>query len=545
MKVAIYCRVSTSSQYEDEIPILGQLEECRKYAAERKWEVVRVYEEAGHGWDDTRPAFQEMYNEAKKTPRPFDIILTWRSNRLFRSVEHRLAYTRILRRHGIRFVSLHEPEMEGASGQLMETMMAAIDEYYCKQVSEDTLRGLKLIASQGYSTGGRPPTGYRNVRVASGLKANGEPIMRTRWEVDPETAPRVQQAFQMCLEGHTNEEIARTTRVTTAKNGLSYLFRNRAYLGERIYNTTRRTDKKTVRLKNDDGAIVRVPNSHPAIISQEIFDAVGKILDAKRPNIGQRKYTPRDYVLSGILWCPEHDQPYTGQPSGYKADYYACAERKKHGKSRAPCEMLKKDRIEAFVLDKLRTKIFTRERIRAGLEWIAREKIRNRKEDNTEIIKLMDQIRDVDSELGRLQEAITQGVNLDALIKPINDRQAQKKELERQLSIIESAKQRALNMPTITDEEVERVLKAALQAFETSNPRELKNHIADYVEMIEVRGRELKIFYTFAPGETISDYKRPLISYQKRPQGVSGSNYWFASFLLDTSIFPRTASIHQ
>ena len=211
MKVAVYCRVSTGHQYEDEIPILSQLEECRKYAQEKGWEVVKVYEEAGHGWDDTRPAFQEMYEAAKQNPRPFDIILTWRSNRLFRSTEHRLAYGRIFRRRGIRCVSLHEPEFEGASGQLMETILAAADEYYCRQVAEDTLRGLRHLAAQGYSTGGKPPTGYRNIRVAAGIKSNGEPIMRTRWEIDSDAAPRVKQAFELCLQGKTNAEIVMET----------------------------------------------------------------------------------------------------------------------------------------------------------------------------------------------------------------------------------------------------------------------------------------------------------------------------------------------
>jgi DNA invertase Pin-like site-specific DNA recombinase len=161
----------------------------------RAGRLARVYEEAGHGWDDTRPAFQERLEAAKQIPRPFDVILTWRSNRLFRSVEHRLAYRRILRRTGMRFASLHEPEFEDAAGQMMETVLAAADEYYCHQIAEDTLRGLKQIAAQGYSTGGLPPTGYRNVRVAAGLKANGEPVMRTKWELDPVKAAIVRKAF--------------------------------------------------------------------------------------------------------------------------------------------------------------------------------------------------------------------------------------------------------------------------------------------------------------------------------------------------------------
>jgi site-specific DNA recombinase len=178
MKCVIYCRVSTKMQANDEIPIEGQIDECRRYAREKGWEVVKVYQDAGYsGGTDERPAFQEMYAAARDNkPSPFDIVLTWRSNRLFRSIEHRLAYSRLFRRYGVKLVSLHEPEFEGSSGRFLETMLAAADEMYRSQISEDTLRGLKQVAKRGYSTGGRPPVGYRNVRAATGrIRPNGEP----------------------------------------------------------------------------------------------------------------------------------------------------------------------------------------------------------------------------------------------------------------------------------------------------------------------------------------------------------------------------------
>ena len=47
MRAVIYCRVSSEMQAEDEIPILGQLNECQKYADSKMWEVVRVYKDEG------------------------------------------------------------------------------------------------------------------------------------------------------------------------------------------------------------------------------------------------------------------------------------------------------------------------------------------------------------------------------------------------------------------------------------------------------------------------------------------------------------------
>ncbi len=300
MNVAIYCRVSTQNQAEDELSIPGQVEECRKYANERGWTVVKVYPDAGiSGRTDERPGLQEMYLHAKEKPRPFDIILVWRGNRFFRNAEHRLAYSRLLKRYGIRFISLHEPELEGSTGRLMEAMLGAIDEFYSQQCAEDTLRGLKQIARQGFSTGGRPPTGYRNIRKAAGIRPNGEPIMRTSWEPDPEMSLKVRRAFEMCAAGSTNVEIVQATHIVSAKNGLSTLLRNRAYLGERVYNTTRKSDKKSIRIKNNPEEYIVTPNAHPALISQEIFNQVQNILDRKKPNrVGRScNYQERLYPL--------------------------------------------------------------------------------------------------------------------------------------------------------------------------------------------------------------------------------------------------------
>ena len=67
IKAAIYARVSTEMQAEDEIPILGQVEECRKFAESKEWEVVEVFKDEGFtGRNTNRPAFTKLMAEAKR-----------------------------------------------------------------------------------------------------------------------------------------------------------------------------------------------------------------------------------------------------------------------------------------------------------------------------------------------------------------------------------------------------------------------------------------------------------------------------------------------
>jgi DNA invertase Pin-like site-specific DNA recombinase len=172
-----------------------------------------------------------MIAEAKRVPRPLDLLLIWKSNRLSRNVEHRLGYQRILCKKGIRIISMHEPEFEGSMAVIMEPILATVDEFYCAQIAEDTLRGLKQIARDGYSAGGQPPRGYRNAKKAVGIKKDGQPIFRTAWKPDPEWKDRALLAFRMAAEGKIFDDICPATGVMSNKSSLSTYLRNRAFIG--------------------------------------------------------------------------------------------------------------------------------------------------------------------------------------------------------------------------------------------------------------------------------------------------------------------------
>lgn len=542
LRCAIYTRVSTAMQAEDQIPIEGQVEECQKYAQGKGWQVVKVYSDAGFsGGTIDRPGFQDMYHDAKEKPRPFDVVLTWRSNRLFRDVEARLAYSRMFRSAGVKLLSLHEPEYEGATGRLAETIFGAIDEYYRAQNSEDTLRGMKLIARRGFSTGGKPPTGYRNVRKATGkIKATGEPEMRTAWEPDPETAPKILKAFEMYAAGATLVDIVEATKIVAAKNGLSTLLRNRAYLGERIYNTTRRAslqEKKTRRVRNRPDDFVMIQGTHEPIVSAELFYRVQSILDSRRPKMGQRKNTtPHDYTLSGLLWCHEHDVPYAGHTTG-TAYYYACGIRKKLGKAKASCPWLKKEAAESFVLDILRTKIFTRKLVREGLEHLQAENAKTRQQDDGAIKETQAMIADLGRKLSGLlaqteDDALTP-LARTAINKRIAERSAELDKLQTRLAELEKERERAFRIPAVTDAAVTDVLSKLNAMLAATDAKELKAILAHFIEKIEIDGTRATFYYTFA------EPRAEIVPTIGDPEGLSavGTNRYQAN--LPADVFTR------
>jgi site-specific DNA recombinase len=83
-RVAVYARVSTSRQAENDISISDQLAQAQRYCDQRKWIVERQFIHAGaSARDDKRPNFQALLEAACIDPSPFDVVLVHSQSRFF------------------------------------------------------------------------------------------------------------------------------------------------------------------------------------------------------------------------------------------------------------------------------------------------------------------------------------------------------------------------------------------------------------------------------------------------------------------------------
>ena len=106
--VALYARVSSDRQDVD-LSIAAQLRALRDYAEKNDYLVAPEYvDEAESGRIADRPQFQKMMNEAAKPEAPFKEILVWKFSRFTRKREHAVAFKSMLRRRGVRVVSITE-----------------------------------------------------------------------------------------------------------------------------------------------------------------------------------------------------------------------------------------------------------------------------------------------------------------------------------------------------------------------------------------------------------------------------------------------------
>ena len=119
MRAVIYARFSSEKQHEASIE--GQLRECLEYAKYNGMDIVEEYiDRAFSAKTDNRPDFQRMIKDSYKNT--FDTVLVWKLDRFARNRYDSAYYKNILKKNGIRVISVKESISQGADGILLESI---------------------------------------------------------------------------------------------------------------------------------------------------------------------------------------------------------------------------------------------------------------------------------------------------------------------------------------------------------------------------------------------------------------------------------------
>lgn len=176
MKVAGYTRVSSQEQVEG-FSLEAQRAAITRYCAFKGWEAPVFYEDAGvSGYTDDisrRPAFARMMADAEAGA--FGVVVCHKLDRFARSLLVTMTELKRLSAARVAFVSISE-DMDFSSpiGEVALVMLAALAQYFSRNLSTETKKGLDQRRLSGAHIGGIP---YGAVRDAAG-----------RLTVRPETA---------------------------------------------------------------------------------------------------------------------------------------------------------------------------------------------------------------------------------------------------------------------------------------------------------------------------------------------------------------------
>ncbi len=507
MRAVLYARVSSEKQDVD-LSISAQLKALRDYAIRNGHEVVREYvDEAESGKTAGRPAFREMISAARRAQKPFDLILVWKYSRFARSREDSIVFKTMLRKNGIRVVSITEPAEDTPTGKLLEAIIESLDEFYSANLGEEVTRGMRESASRGFYIAAQAPFGYRRIKVKDGAKE------RPKLEVEPNQAKIVARIFSYILEGKGLMEIAKELN----KEGIAGP-KGKGWMKTTIWKiaTSEVSTGTLVWGRNSMRNLppIRIENAWPAIIDRNTFEHVQALLKNRAPVSLHPKRVASRYLLSGLARCGYCGKALVGQDAkSGQFTYYVCGTLLKKGAGSCPARYLNSQQFEGLVIDKIKANILTTENLSRLVEMVNEEMDSLAAEYHERLNSIIDGIADGQRRLERLYDALETGkielADLAPRIQQLRQRleqlQAGKWEVEQQLS------DRHIQMAN--PDMVAECISDLRYLLSGSSLSQKKSFVRSFVKEVKVTGEEVLLTYTvpLLP-KGVTEEKEPVLS---------------------------------
>ena len=422
---ALYARVSSDRQDVD-LSVAAQLRALRDYAEKNGYLVVREYvDEAESGLVADRPQFQRMLDEASKPEAPFKEILVWKFSRFTRKREHAVAFKSMLRRKGIRVVSITEQAEDNATGRLLEAIIESVDEFYSENLAQEVTRGMREAASRGFWVTSYAPYGYKRVMVQDG------PKKRPKLELNPPADAVVRRIFDMALQGKSILDITKTLNAEgiPTVNGKKWLkttihtmLDNEAYTGAVVWGINAK----------DGQSPVRVEDAHPAIMSKREYKRVKKLLGSRAPKKANPRRASNPYLLSGLLRCETCGRAMSAsEAKSGKYTYYVCNSLLKRGSGTCETPRLNAKNFEKLIVNEIRANVLTESNIRDLVKLLDEEMDGVAAEQRQKLQTIDEELEEVKRRLGRIWQAIeTTDIEMADASERIKEHRERKEKLE-------------------------------------------------------------------------------------------------------------------
>ena len=318
-KTALYCRLSQDDGIEgDSNSIQNQKAILQKFAEDHHFPSPCFYVDDGFsGGNFQRPAFQQMISDMENGE--IGIIVTKDLSRLGRNQLHTGLYIEErFPMFGVRYIAINDNvDTDSSESNDLMPFKNLFNEWFIRDTSRKIRAVLKAKAERGERLGSRAPYGYRK---ASDTK---------KLIVDEEAAAIVRRIFAMCASGSGPSQIARIlkkeqiltpTMYAYTRYGITHtcldtahpynwsdsaianLLENEIYLGNTVnmkHSSRSYKDKRRVEHPREECMVFE--NTHPALITREVWDIVQRVRKNKRRLTKmeeQNKY-------SGLVFCAD------------------------------------------------------------------------------------------------------------------------------------------------------------------------------------------------------------------------------------------------
>ena len=318
-KTALYCRLSQDDGIEgDSNSIQNQKAILQKFAEDHHFPSPCFYVDDGFsGGNFQRPAFQQMISDMESGE--IGIIVTKDLSRLGRNQLHTGLYIEErFPMFGVRYIAINDNvDTDSSESNDLMPFKNLFNEWFIRDTSRKIRAVLKAKAERGERLGTRAPYGYRK-----------DPDTK-KLIVDDEAAAIVRRIFAMCASGSGPSQIARIlkkeqiltpTMYAYTKYGITHMgldtqrpyhwsgdtvadmLENEIYLGNTVnmkHSSRSYKDKRRVEHPREECLVFE--NTHPALITREVWDMVQRVRKNKRRLTKmeeQNKY-------SGLVFCAD------------------------------------------------------------------------------------------------------------------------------------------------------------------------------------------------------------------------------------------------
>jgi len=415
-RAALYLRVSTGRQAENDLSIPDQRRQLQAYCASKGISVVAEFVEPGaSATDDRRPEFQKMMDAASVKPASFEFIIVHSFSRFFRDQFQLEFYVRRLAKNGIRLTSITQDLGDDPMSVMMRQIMALFDEYQSKENAKHTLRAMRENARQGYWNGSRPPYGFRIVDAEQRGARTKKKI-----EPDPLQVENVRLIFRLARIGdgngpmgsrqiadYLNQKGIRTqTGGRWGVGAVHHILTRETYIGRHRFNVASWRKKEN---KPED-EVVEVAVT--PIIDVEEFEDVQKLMRSRSPQLKAPRFVNGPTLLGGISFCADCGGAMTLRTSGKSEQYryYTCCTAARQGKTGCKGRTIPMDELNDLVVSYIEDRFLLPDRLEELLAGAFKRREEQAERQRGRITELKNQAADAEAKLTRLYAAIENGV---------------------------------------------------------------------------------------------------------------------------------------
>jgi site-specific DNA recombinase len=501
VRAALYLRVSTGRQADNDLSIPDQRRQARAYCASRGWEIVADYVEPGvSATDDRRPEFQRMIDAATTKPPAFDVIVVHSFSRFFRDQFQLEFYVRRLAKSGVRLVSITQELGDDPMSNMIRQIMALFDEYQSKANAKHTLRAMNENARQGFWNGSRPPIGYRIVEAAEQRGHRTKKIL----EIDPIQAETVRLIFRLAREGDGSSGPMGVKSITKHLNAAGVRTRDggrwglaavhdvltrTTYIGRHRFNTR---FWKT-RERKPEAEVVEM--TVPPIIDTAEFEAVQALLKSRSPALTAPRVVSGPTLLTGICFCAGCGMAMTlrtGKGGRYR--YYTCSTKVRQGETGCTGRTVPMHKLDTLVADHIEQRLLQPARLESILSSVLDRRKERAERRTAHIAELRKRASEADAKLKRLYDAIENGV-ADLTDPMLKDRIAELKAIRDQARADAERAEDAIERlgPTITPQTLKTFARHARKRMRTESGGYRRDHRRALAQRVEVDRKEVRI----------------------------------------------------